>query len=312
MRFQSAAKLALWTLSVAVVVQSGTPAFSGEWQSDFVAAQAEARRENRLLVVHFHTTWCGPCQQMERNVLHDAALARELGKHFVAVKVNGDQHPDLVSRFGVQAYPTDVIVDPSGRVVSRTAGYQDRGAYIAQLQRTQEQFGPADSKVAKKEPAAEGPNYKPSLRRAKRSATVDSSAVLAGAELDKSRSEVVVGLDGYSPVALAVSRVWSKGSEKFSVEHKGIVYLLADADEQKLFAANPAKYAPRLLGCDAVALWESDEAVPGSTHFGAYFDGDLFLFATSENRAAFKKNPTQYTRLRSVLQIDAIEPSRIR
>ena len=66
----------------------------------------------------------------------DAAAAANV----VAVKVDGDERPDLVERFGVGAYPTLVLVefDASGEPVERArrVGYQSvaaMGAFLDEL-----------------------------------------------------------------------------------------------------------------------------------------------------------------------------------
>lgn len=43
---------------------------------------------------------------------------------------------------------------------------------------------------------------------------------------------------------------------------------------------------------------DTNRAVAGSTKYGAYFDGELFLFASPENRERFKKTPYRFTRTR--------------
>lgn len=92
---------------------------------DFTEAEAEAKRQGRPLFIDFETTWCGPCKTMNALVytarpVSDAALASEL----VAVKVDGDEHPDVVKRFGVNAYPTMILLDAQGREIRRAVGYQ--------------------------------------------------------------------------------------------------------------------------------------------------------------------------------------------
>ncbi|TXT16678.1 MAG: thioredoxin, partial [Planctomycetota bacterium] len=124
--------------------------------------------------------------------------------------------------------------------------------------------------------------------------------------------KLLVGLDRYSPVSLAKHRQWRKGSPEFALVYQGVVYLLCDADEYREFRSDPSKYAPRLLGCDPVVLWTSDRAVPGSTQYGAYFDGELFLFSSPENRDRFKSSPTLYTRPQHVLKVDQIDGPRWR
>lgn len=41
----------------------------------------------------------------------------------VAVKVDGDDHPELAERFEVVGYPTMVLVSPEGEELGRLSGY---------------------------------------------------------------------------------------------------------------------------------------------------------------------------------------------
>lgn len=102
---------------------------------DFEAAEALAKREGRPLFIDFETTWCGPCKQMDALVytaksVVDAAAAANV----VAVKVDGDERPDLVERFAVGAYPTLVFVDSEGAEQARRVGYQSVAETSALLQ----------------------------------------------------------------------------------------------------------------------------------------------------------------------------------
>jgi thiol-disulfide isomerase/thioredoxin len=92
---------------------------------DFAAAEALAKREGRPLFVDFETTWCGPCKQMDAMVytaqaVVDAAKAAAV----VAVKVDGDEHRELVKRFKVAGYPTMILLDAAGKELRRASGYQ--------------------------------------------------------------------------------------------------------------------------------------------------------------------------------------------
>ena len=59
-------------------------------------------------------------------------------------------------------------------------------------------------------------------------------------------------------------------------------------------------------------LQKTDRAIPGSTKFGAYFDGALYLFETAESRSEFKKAPMRYVKTRHVLNADEIERGGVR
>jgi YHS domain-containing protein len=45
-----------------------------------------------------------------------------------------------------------------------------------------------------------------------------------------------------------------------------------------------------------VVFESSGRSVPGSTQFAAYFNGQLYLFASRESRTAFQRNPARYAR----------------
>lgn len=125
----------------------------------------------------------------------------------------------------------------------------------------------------------------------------------AGIEPD----DVLVAMDGYCPVTLRTTRTWKSGDKAFPLEHEGQIYYFVTADKRDEFKAHPARYAPRLLGCDPVTLAENDVAVRGSTQFGAFYDGALFLFESADSRTKFRKAPTRYSQLKHVLKPEDIK-----
>src|SRR5262245_51643125 len=134
-------------LSVAFLVMLGASAHAAElqpssiWMTDFAKAQAEAARLNRPLVVHFHTPWCRPCRQMERDVLHTPAVLKRLNEGFVAVKVDLDkpENGKYQAKYHVDSMPVDLMLSPEGKELHRSKGYDpnlgDREKYTAALTR---------------------------------------------------------------------------------------------------------------------------------------------------------------------------------
>jgi thiol-disulfide isomerase/thioredoxin len=287
---------------------------NGGWHTNFAQAEALARQSGKPLLIHFHASWCGPCRQMEREVLNTAELKAQLGETIIGVKVDSDEHPELVSRFSVRALPADVFVDPYGKELARSEGYTSRQDYLGRIARVDAQFQRARRvRIATDKPAPAPDEDKPSIHpksdfrrpnpEAPRDLITDDSPP---------STEPVVGLEGYSPVALWNSRQWRKGRPDFAVEHKGITYWMTGDGELRQFRANPQRYVPRLLGCDPVVLWKTDRAIPGIPHFGAYYNGELFLFVDGDSRQQFKADPGRYTRTRHVLRPDQIERTTLR
>ena len=271
------------------------------WRSDFKTALQEAEEKKLPLLVHFYADWCGPCQKMEREVFSTSSVKEILDRKFVAVKVNSDHHQDLVKRFGVETLPSDVIVDSlNGRVIELHAGYQDRTAYLGTASNAEARFVKAHaSELLVTKSISSGNETQPAV-------------AIKSDQIELGEPKPVIGLDGFSPVSLTKKRQWNRGSPRLAWDYKDVTYYLANRDELVEFRNNPEAYAPKLLGCDPVILWESDKAVAGDIRYGAFFDDELFLFKSDERRRQFKANPEKFIRLQHALKADQIERTVIR
>ncbi len=91
-----------------------------EWSPE---AFALAAREDKPILLDIGAVWCHWCHVMDRESYEDAALAQVVNEHFIAVKVDRDERPDVDSRYqaAVQAisgqggWPLTAILTPDGR-----------------------------------------------------------------------------------------------------------------------------------------------------------------------------------------------------
>lgn len=250
------------------------PAFAAEgWYTDFNAAQEQARKLNRPMIVHFHTSWCGPCKKMEREVLNTPEVRQLLKTGIVGVKVDGDANAALRARYNVGSYPTDLVLSPDGRKLYEINGVKPKGQYVSTLNQFASRVEVATAEVSRSE--------RPQVD------TVEPEPV-------------EVAMDGFCPVTLNKTRAWKEGRKQFAYDYEGQRYYMSSAKELETFKSNPSRYAPRILGCDPVSLTTRNEALPGTTKFAAYFDGGLYLFRDEASRKQFKRDPTQYTRIQTV------------
>ncbi|TMW88407.1 hypothetical protein EJD97_018599 [Solanum chilense] len=80
------------------------------------------KNTNKLVVIDFTATWCGPCKYMEP-VLNDFAT-KYTDVEFV--KIDVDELDDVAQEYGVQSMPTFVLIR-KGKVVDKIVGADKDG-----------------------------------------------------------------------------------------------------------------------------------------------------------------------------------------
>jgi uncharacterized protein YyaL (SSP411 family) len=91
-----------------------------EWGPD---AFARAQAEDKPILLDIGAVWCHWCHVMDHESYEDPEIAGVLNQHFIAVKVDRDERPDVDSRYqaAVQAmsgqggWPLTVFMTPDGR-----------------------------------------------------------------------------------------------------------------------------------------------------------------------------------------------------
>ncbi len=246
------------------------------WHKTFASAQAEARRRDVPLVVHFHASWCGPCRRMERDVLDTKALATKLGTGVVAVKVDTDREPAVASGYRVRLLPTDLVLTPDGKELVRTQGYQGLRNYLARI-------SPAVTR------------YRMSHPEKKTAGNRLSPGTPSGKRTDATKKTPPrLGLAGFSPVTLWTRTRWQRGDKKFACQVGREIYYLASARELEQFRRDPSRFVPRCEGHDVVRQVETGRSVAGSIRHAVFYDGGLYLFCDATTLARFRKSPARY------------------
>jgi len=103
------------------------------WASSWAEAQALARAQQRLVLIHFWSQSCPPCLKLERTVYTRPEVVRALHMNYVPLKVNATEDPDTARAYSVQRWPTDVVVTPDGVEVHRGPCPLEPDHYIAML-----------------------------------------------------------------------------------------------------------------------------------------------------------------------------------
>jgi YHS domain-containing protein/thiol-disulfide isomerase/thioredoxin len=143
----------LFTSAIAIVASLSLfrPGFGQDaidWMTDLQAAQNAAARQGKLVLVHFYADDCRPCKTLEKNVFSQAEIAATISRNYVPVKVHVDSLPQLATRYHVQAWPTDLILNPAGLEVYRTISPQSPAQYQTMLDQIAFQSGVGAGRAA--------------------------------------------------------------------------------------------------------------------------------------------------------------------
>ncbi|MGA7242942.1 MAG: thioredoxin domain-containing protein [Terracidiphilus sp.] len=93
------------------------------WHAWSEAAFARAQSENKPILLDIGAVWCHWCHVMDRESYEDPEISRIINDHFVAVKVDRDERPDVDTRYqaavsaisGQGGWPLTAFLTPDGR-----------------------------------------------------------------------------------------------------------------------------------------------------------------------------------------------------
>lgn len=114
----------------------------GNWLTDFPKAQAQAKEQKKLLLIDFTgSDWCPPCKQFKKTVLSSPEFNKFAAEKLVLLEADFPEHKSqppalkkandaLMEKFKVEAFPTVIVLNVSGKVVMRMEGYDGSSAHV--------------------------------------------------------------------------------------------------------------------------------------------------------------------------------------
>lgn len=81
----------------------------------------EVMETEKVVVIDFWATWCGPCKMM-------APVVEEVAKDYPDIKVckvNVDEEPELSNAFKIVSIPTIVVIK-NGEIIDSVVGYRPK------------------------------------------------------------------------------------------------------------------------------------------------------------------------------------------
>lgn len=94
-------------------------------EENWAKAMQEAKKQKKLIFLDAYTSWCGPCKMLKRNTFPNKAVGDLFNKNFINVAIDMEKGdgPAIAEKYQVNAYPTLIITDAEGNIVTYAKGY---------------------------------------------------------------------------------------------------------------------------------------------------------------------------------------------
>lgn len=162
--------LRCFTLLLPLLAMMGCPSLEGagaklNWTTDFDEASIKAKREKKSLLLFFTgSDWCGWCHKLEGEAFDTTDFSDAAGNDFLFLVVDfplktaldpklSEQNKNLQKKYGVEKFPTVVLLDENGQLIGQT-GYLSGGGklYAEHLKGMVESYKNYKKKVGKIDP----------------------------------------------------------------------------------------------------------------------------------------------------------------
>lgn len=102
------------------------------WNTDYQAARAQAKKDNKLVLLSFTgSTWCPPCIKLAQDTFSQAEFKKfaEANLDLVELDFPANQmeataeNQKLATQYEIQGFPTLILLNSDGKEIARNVGY---------------------------------------------------------------------------------------------------------------------------------------------------------------------------------------------
>ena len=98
------------------------------------AAFAQAREQQRFVLLYLEAVWCHWCHVMDHQTYADPAVRALVDAHYVPLRIDQDARPDLANRYRDYGWPATIVLAADGTEIVKRRGYIPAANFARLLQ----------------------------------------------------------------------------------------------------------------------------------------------------------------------------------
>ena len=131
------------------------------WSTDIESSLQQAASTGQPVLLEFTADWCMYCKRMEKTTFVDPRVVNFVNQNYVAVRIDADEHKQLVADLDIKGLPAILVVSPTLQIIERIPGFQTPEALLTKLSRNTN----ANQQQVAQNPATKRPIQQPVVAR---------------------------------------------------------------------------------------------------------------------------------------------------
>ncbi len=89
-----------------------------QWREWGPAAFEEAKDSGKPILLSLSAVWCHWCHVMDETSYSDEGVISFINEHYIPIRVDNDQRPDINARYNMGGWPTTAFLTPEGEILA--------------------------------------------------------------------------------------------------------------------------------------------------------------------------------------------------
>lgn len=285
------------------------------WSTDIEGSLQKAAAAGRPVLMEFTADWCMYCKRMEKTTFVDPRVVKFVNQHYVAVRIDADEHKQLITDLDIKGLPAILVVSPTLQIIERIPGFQTPEALLAKLNRSassppqQVAQNMATNRQAQ-QPVVARPASVATPKQELQFEPIETETTVAQESTEEEPQptfEAITEQETFEPATEEVAREEmtaeaeepaDSGEEEDGEEDFFATVSQKKSSEFRTPASKPALEqtmdSPDFEGHCLVAAVVNREIVDGSPRHQTKYRGHVLYFSTEEAKQEFLAHPNEY------------------